>query len=152
MTSQALHRTFAAIAVVVVGTAVVWGFVVVGSPGTERRRKIDERRVDDLRAIENAVRELCVVHDGGSKKLRAPLPATLDDLVERASREGISRYRYGGINITDPESGEAYGYRITGEAKFELCATFSLPRDNRKDPWWDHSTGTHCYTVDLLAP
>ena len=56
------HRVFAGIATAIVLLAVVWGFILSGSPMTQRLRNFDDRRVEDLRAIVNAV--YSVVSDG----------------------------------------------------------------------------------------
>lgn len=142
-----LHRAYAGIASVIVLTALVWGFFVVGSPLSERARKFDERRITDLRLIHSAI--LDVVHAGRPNwvndlvpRLQEPLPVTLEDVAASASYERLS--------IVDPETGAPYAYRITGESTYDLCADFRTVRDTPFDIAWNHPAGTHCFRFDAL--
>lgn len=151
MTSRRLHQTFTAMAVLIVGAAVVWGFVLVGSPNSERLRKIDARRVADLREIHQAIERLWVEREpgGGERghaKLKQPLPRTLQEIVDRVRREGREA-----VNFTDPLTGESYAYALKGETEYELCATFALKRDRKHTAFWNHPAGRHCFSFDALA-
>jgi hypothetical protein len=53
--SRVVHAAFAIAATLAVGVAVVWGFVLAGSPATRRLQVLDERRVRDLKAISSAI-------------------------------------------------------------------------------------------------
>ncbi len=130
--------------------AIVSGFFVVGSPQAERLWQFDERRISDLNTI-----QWQIVNEWQTKE---ELPATLDEL-----RDDISGF----VPPRDPETGEPYGYRVTGNLGFELCASFktsSKGEDGSKarsvpvpamDPYgmqenWMHDVGEACFarTID----
>lgn len=137
-----MHAAFGVLASALVLFAIAWGFVIVGSPGTRRLERIDEQRLRDLQTIVREIRSM--VTDWDEKKLKAPLPATLDEAAERARGESIP--------LRDPETGEAYGYAVKSETTFELCATFSLTRESNSNVFWNHPAGRHCFTIDVLDP
>lgn len=143
------HRIFAGIASLFVIIALVWGFSVIGSPFTERARKFDDRRIDDLRSIHSVI--LDIVHEGRpdwmndvTPILQESLPRTLDDVSFRS--------RFEKLNISDPETQNPYVYKITGESTYELCAAFNLFRDEPFDVSWNHPAGEHCFRFDALKP
>jgi hypothetical protein len=139
-----MHRSFAAGAAVVVVAALVSGIAIAGLPGTERLRKLDERRLDDLRAIEREIRVLCVEESrgGAAPVLKKPLPGTLDELLAQAVSERP--------DVRDPQTGEPYGYEVLGESRYRLCASFNRQRDKDFDVSWNHPAGRHCFEVDAL--
>ena len=141
--TPALHRAFALVATLVVLGAIAWGFFVVGSPDTRRQERLDERRLEALQAIQQEIQQL-VVNPDVPGELRAALPPTLADLVARA--------RMRKIEPEDPETAERYGYRVLTPTTYELCATFDLPRDARREVFWNHPAGRHCYVIDVLDP
>ena len=95
-----IHATFSVVSSVVVAAAVVWGAVLVGSPGTARVLRFDQQRLEDLQTIFREVQSLC--HDPDMKdELKRALPATLDELAAIARNERI--------NLTDPETGHLRG-------------------------------------------
>ena len=149
LAGSGIHRRFGIAASVLAAVTLAWGVAVVGSPGGERMRKLDERRVQDLRAIESSLDRLClgpqkVRKEGPPHELVSPLPATLAALAASATDRRPS--------IVDPVSGAAYEYRITGPSTFELCATFDRARDEDDEPRWNHPAGSHCFAFDLLTP
>ncbi len=101
-----------AVASIFVLTAIVFGFMTVGSPAQQRLMRFDERRIQDLQSIQSQV-----VTYWQQKEV---LPATLDDLKDPLVGYSIPR---------DPEfeSGKEYEYSVKGKLTFELCATFALP-------------------------
>ncbi len=138
-----MHGLFSIASSTVVVAAVVWGAVLVGSPGTARVRRFDQQRLEDLQTIFREVQSLC--HDPDIKdKLKRELPETLEELAGLARSERI--------NVLDPETGERYGYTVKGATTYELCATFSLKRDSDLEVFWNHPPGKHCFTVDALDP
>ena len=141
--SHRVHLVFAVLAVFLVCVAVAWGFVVVGSPAAQRLRKLDERRIDDLKTVQSEITN--IVYEGTrSQRGEAPakpLPRTLDDVAQRARVRRVSR--------GDPATGEPYEYRVIDETHFELCATFALPRDQAQDVAWNHPSGRHCFLFDV---
>jgi hypothetical protein len=124
------------------------GLTIVGSPGAERQRRFDERRVEDLRTIYGEVLNQVVGADWRNPQvspvLRGPLPPTLDAVASRAMRQ---RPR-----AVDPATGTPYGYEVTGASTFRLCATFDAVRDDSADLVWNHPAGAHCFDFDALSP
>ena len=138
-----IHTIFSVASTLVVAIAVVWGFVLVGSPGTTRLQRLDQRRLDDLQTIFREIQSLC--HDEDIKdRLKRPLPESLEQLATLARDERI--------NLLDPETGQRYRYTVKSETTYELCATFSLSRDSDSNVFWNHPAGEHCFTIDALDP
>jgi hypothetical protein len=138
-----IHVVFSLASSVIVAAAVVWGFALVGSPATTRHQRFDQQRLDDLQTIVREIQSLC--RDPDIKhELKRPLPETLDDLSALARHERI--------NLTDPETGQRYVYSVKDGTTYELCTTFSLERDSDVQVFWNHPSGTHCFTVDALDP
>lgn len=108
MPKKMTRLAYAVIAIVCAG--IVGGFFIAGSPRTERLRRFDEQRVNDLISIQHQV------IDYWQRKER--LPVSLEDLAS-----DITGWRA----PTDPETqAVSYRYRKTGDLSFELCAVFSL--------------------------
>src|SRR3546814_15935292 len=110
----------------------------MGSPGEQRKVRIDEHRINDLRAIEAAVR----LH----RKDEGSLPG---DLATVDARPGVA------LDLADPETGTPYEYRRTGAEVFELCATFATDSAARaaRQGWkgleWAHGAGRHCFNFRI---
>jgi len=123
---------------VVVAAAVVSGFLLLGSPQDERLRRLDSRRLADLRAIATSVQ---------SAYRERRENGTPD------SSEVLAVPAYHGPDHRDPVTGEAYGYRVTGPGRLELCATFQTEvRDADLETWergWGHPVGRACFELDL---
>mgnify|MGYP001611705595 CR=1 FL=1 len=142
----------------VILASVVIGFLLVGTPATQRARRFDERRVNDLSSLQYQI----VNH--WTQKER--LPATTRELQDSLS---------GFIAPLDPETDKEYDYRIISPLSFELCGTFGLSSDeysgrsveaririakptpyNASYPYpasqenWDHEAGRACFvrTID----
>lgn len=128
-------RVFALLSVAVVVVSVVVGLTLIRSPGEERERRVDDRRVSELRSIAAAV-DLYWTREGR-------LPASLDEL--RAAQ-------LGGLHYEDPETLRPYGYRILGEKGYELCAEFARnPAQDRRRPqgdFWAHGAGRQCFRLE----
>jgi hypothetical protein len=129
-------RTLAIIATGAMLAAAGAGLWINGSPLEQRERRIDERRVQELAALESAVRTF---HDRHGK-----LPSSLDALADLASR-----------NARDPADGQPYVYRVLDERRFELCARFSHPGGGRAHRWdagdmsWRHAAGRQCFPREV---
>lgn len=134
MTARAV-RALATLAVLVVAVAVIAGLLLVGSPQEARERTLDVRRVEQLRAISNAV-DLYWTRQGR-------LPVSLEEL-ERA--QGM------GEHLVDPGTGQAHEYRVLGEKRYELCASFARnpAEDGRRlqADFWAHGAGRHCFLLE----
>ncbi len=139
----AWHRRFASAATAIVAVGLIWGLSVVGSPLEERARKMDERRIDDLKGIAEELRRIAVRDrlESGPMLIQS-LPKTLEEVVADA--------RYNRPSIVDPETGEPYEYELLAEGKIRLCATFSRVRDERTEVTWNHPAGRSCFVIDLL--
>lgn len=123
------------------------GFFIIGSPFTERIRKIDQMRVQDLQNIQNTI-----IYSYW--RLKGKLPEKLSDL-----EDDISGFKA----PKDSETGGVYEYRMTGPRSFELCAMFqleSVPESvgdksmyyygNAPNENWKHAKGRVCFqrTID----
>lgn len=133
--------------------SIIVGFIVMGSPQTQRLLRLDDQRVQALGSI-----QWQIVNYWQQKE---KLPETLDQLHDPIG---------GFIVPTDPVSGEAYGYETTGKNSFKLCATFGASNQNVEtsntvprvapvptkgyvngiDENWQHSVGKACFdrTID----
>jgi type II secretory pathway pseudopilin PulG len=171
MTHQKTNRIFLIIAVVLALAAVVSGFLLIGSPGYQRKVATDNHRLQDLQLIASAIYSRV----SGYGNVPAPypglpaptstlaLPATLDDLVKSNPTE------YGAyLPVIDQTTKQPYEYRIVDSSHYELCATFETDNAGElqnnsgysgpvappatlgagADPvsFWHHPAGRSCFT------
>jgi type II secretory pathway pseudopilin PulG len=127
-------------AIFVVLAALAFGFTKIDTPNSVREQKLDERQIEDLRMIQNAVQQYYY--------LNTSVPNTLEEIATI------------GTIPTAPEGRADYRYNKT-EKGFELCATFtedSMPgryTDYYNVPVekgtilnsenWQHKTGEVCF-------
>lgn len=113
----------------VVLLAVGAGLNLIGSPAKARQHALDDRRVSDLRETKYQVFSYW--------RARGVLPATLDSLSPIGSDS---------LAYRDPETGAPYGYRVTGDSTYDLCAVFSYPSQGGYgvDPF-RHPAGEYCF-------
>ena len=126
---SARHVLVAAV-VVVVAAAVAAGIVLIGPPGEERTRRLDERRVQDLRQISWSTYLYHTRHQR--------LPASLAALSEEPGLTFESR-----DSVTD----ETYGYSVLEPARYQLCAVFDRESTEGRSDFWSHGEGRQCYTL-----
>jgi len=138
--------------IVLVG--IILGFVVAGSPATERKRGFDEMRSENLSTLSGCINQYA--------KQFYRLPASLEEL------NNTNLYRCSTVN--DPETGSMYEYRVISEleqkgtlfeGEFELCATFSLAKTDSDDvaggyyynnsKWYKHGAGRSCNTEKIAV-
>lgn len=144
-------KTFAGTVSILVAAAMAGGFFIVGSPATQRARRLDEQRVNHLQSIQSQITNYW--------QQKNALPGELGDLYD-----SISGFR----PPQDPETDLPYEYMITNESSltFQLCAVFKtsssfynrtlkplVPERNFIDPYqqnWDHGLGRVCFerTID----
>ena len=138
-------KIFAWVVSLLVLAAVVTGFVLVGSPATQRARRFDQQRVNDLQNIQGQV--VSYWSDKGS------LPKSLSDLNSSIS---------GFVTPQDPETKGNYEYFVKSTLNFELCANFNQASLNQAPvpsqaiypnyaaENWTHSAGRACFdrTID----
>lgn len=128
----------------VIGLTVIGGLLFVGSPQTARLRLVDTQRVNDLQLLQSQI-----VSYWQSKE---KLPKKLSDLEDSISGFTIPK---------DPATNTDYGYKVIGDLRFELCATFNLasqeqvtrlkaPFDRIEESNWQHGAGLVCFerTID----
>jgi hypothetical protein len=143
-----MHRGYGWAAALASIALVVGGIAMTGSPGTERVRQLDARRVDDVRMIYREAMRLSYgpAWTDPSVPLAqgAPLPATLDEVARQAQNV---RPR-----IADPETGRPYEYAVSGPTTFQICAVFGQSRDEVRDVAWNHGAGRHCWNFDGTTP
>jgi hypothetical protein len=142
--SPRVHAAFAIVASTVVACAVAWGFYLVGSPLDRREVRFDEQRLRDLQTIAREIRQMVVDSHGDKNELKAALPKTLAEAIERGRGQQM--------NSLDPETGEPYEYTVKSDSTFELCAQFARPRDWDSNVFWNHAAGKHCFTINVLDP
>ena len=134
-------KIFAFIVVLAVVAVVAYGIVVVGSPTLERQRQFDDRRVNHLQQIENAIG----LYDG----VHHALPPNLQAISGQAQTFVES--------INDPVTNVPYTYLPGQGASYQLCATFSL--DSSAEPAneyarpvpigsWQHPAGNYCFALN----
>jgi uncharacterized membrane protein YidH (DUF202 family) len=140
--SRSVKFGIAAAATVI--TSFCIGLGVAGTPSVQRHMEADQRRVQNLQSIANAI-NIWYKRSQIEKSL-PPLPATLSDLPGK------------GVNaseIVDPETNIPYEYHPRTRTTYELCATFSAAEE-RSQPtithFWSHGKGQSCFTLDASQP
>lgn len=123
-----------AASVVVVATLAA-AVAVMGPPSTQRQLKLDQKRVADLQRIARLL-------ESAANRSGALPP----DLVAVAHQPGMS------VPTGDPLDGSSYGYQVTGERGYRLCATFARDTaQTQDDQWpriddeWSHGAGRQCF-------
>ena len=129
------------LAVVVVVIAIVAGLMVLPPPSEERVRRLDERRVEDLRGIARAMDLYWTRH--------GRLPASIADL---SGEPGVN------VSTRDPGTGQDYELRLLDEPTYELCASFERTTAESGEPagraedvsedFWSHGVGRRCFRLD----
>lgn len=138
-------KLFAYIVSLAIFVALIGSFFVVGSPATQRARRFDQQRVNDLQTIQGQI--VSYWSEKGT------LPASLSDLKSSIS---------GFVAPLDPETQAGYEYQVKSTLNFELCANFnqaSLNQGKIATPAiypnyaaenWAHAAGRVCFdrTID----
>lgn len=139
------QKYFAIFVSLLVVTAVVFGFFIVGSPAKERMRRQDEQRTNDLNTIQSQIINYW--------QQKGRLPSSLNEL-----EDGLGYFTM----PLDPATGGEYEYKIISstDLSFELCANFNLKIDNQGDVIreripslagvygpgaWTHEAGRFCF-------
>jgi len=149
--STKVQKSLVWVSALVVLAALIGGFLVMGSPLSQRAYRLDEQRTGDLSQIQWQI----IDYWQNKETLPVELGVLEDDLR--------------GFNLpSDPVTGEPYSYNVTGELSFELCATFdNKNRDELKGrgayplydefssvfpggSTWEHEAGEVCFdrTID----
>jgi hypothetical protein len=146
--SARVHRVFAGVASGIVLATIVTGFLVTGSPWNARQQRFDDRRVEDLQNINNAIQDYALGESRfrplAERSIERALPATLERVEAVAT--GLRP------DIRDPQTDRPYGYEVLSERRYRLCAEFGFERDQELAPEWNHPAGAHCFEFDLMEP
>lgn len=143
-TTHPVLRAFIGTVSTVVAIGLVGGFLATGSPGRARELRLDDVRESHLRQIVRGI-------DGYWENL-GELPESLATLETTRG--------YSVPSISDPESRLPYGYRITGERSYELCARFAAASEEATDTgfyyrsygnskFWKHAPGHACFSIEV---
>lgn len=131
---------------VIILTIIISGFFLIGSPSESRNRIDDSTRESDLSSIQYNITNFW--------QQKSRLPQNLEELVDPLTLVSLP---------LDPDTKLAYEYKVLGENKFELCATFetsSTKFDNEStvrpsspvynDNGFTHKEGRNCFerTID----
>ncbi len=100
-------KILAWITALIVLASIIYGFLLIGTPATQRARRFDEQRVNDLSMLQNQIINYWQAYGF--------LPVKLDSLKDQIS---------GYIPPTDPETQAIYEYAPSGNLSFQLCANF----------------------------
>tara|TARA_B100000959_G_scaffold45675_2_gene46376 strand:+ start:387 stop:818 length:432 start_codon:yes stop_codon:yes gene_type:complete len=121
--------------VITVIAAVGVGLSILGSPMEERARRVDDRRVEDLRGIVAATDLYWTRH--------SRLPVSLDELT---AEPGVR------IKTADPANSETYGYQAVDSIHYQLCANFEQvsgeTSSNSERNLWAHDSGPQCFQFE----
>ncbi len=132
MTGRSRAQIAGTVVTVAVTAAVIAGIYLLGSPLEERARRLDERRVEDLSGISQAIDVYWT--------RQSSLPASLDRLRPETGAN---------VTIVDPVRGAPYEYRLLEGGKYELCASFegeSRETAGRLNAaFWTHRAGRQCF-------
>lgn len=134
--SKLIKNIFIAAVILAVVATVIGGIMLLGSPTKERMRKLDERRIENLIKITNAINLYWTRHKG--------LPPSIEEL----SREP-------GINIMplDPETGQSYEYKVLDEKNYQLFANFAYDtaeeQNTHQKVFWSHGIGRQCFYLEV---
>lgn len=130
-----LGRWLAILATVVVVATLAAAFMVMRSPGEQRKVTLDQRRVQDLMQLSRAVE--------AHWEQYGRLPEDQHTLVDGQRLRRLP---------LDPESGGPYSLAALAQDRYQLCATFSRASgESALGDFWAHGAGLHCFAF-RLAP
>lgn len=119
--------------IAVVVAAVPVGMFLIGSPGQQRLRHLDEARAADLRSLASEIAAYVRTHHA--------LPQTVD----AAKRPGVAIPR-------DPLSNQPYVYEVIDTTHYRLCAVFqTAATDVRAFEGQEahHGKGRTCFAYEV---
>lgn len=131
-----INKAYAYGSTAAVVIVIITGLILSGSPKEQRKVRLDEQRISDLRNlsyyIENHVQE------------HQALPLSLEVLVDGRNVEQLPR---------DPVSNMQYMYSQVNETKYRLCAEFDSPSEREDfESFWYHDAGYYCFQLDHTLP
>ena len=129
---MSINRLVALSTSAIVTVCVVIGLYIAGSPTEQRQKRLDNKRISDLRDIVNGI--------DAYRRRHGQMPPTLGDIVEARRFTRLP---------TDPANGIPYSYTILDGEKYELCAQFDQPsNDDMAEDFWSHTQGEQCYVLE----
>jgi hypothetical protein len=138
MTRVSRTKIAGTVVTVAVTAAVIAGIYLLGSPVEERARRLDDRRVQDLSGISQAIDVYWTRQSG--------LPASLDRLRTETGAN---------VSVNDPVTNAPYEFRMLDGPKYELCASFEgASRDSERGfdaGFWTHRAGRQCFQRDARS-
>jgi hypothetical protein len=132
--SSPVGRWLAISASVVMAATITAAILATGIPSELRKAKLDERRLDDLKALGSAIDEY-YTH-------RERLPV---GLMELAAKPGNT------LALVDPDTGRPYVYVPKLGRRYQLCAVFTTSTSQTRaevTSRWQHGAGGHCFELD----
>ena len=130
-----INATVIIVVATVVVAAVIGGIILLDSPAQERLRRLDERRVDDLRELAYAL-DRYWTREG-------TIPPSLEEL---AGEPGVF------VELFDPGTGQPYEYQVLSSSTYELCAQFARDTAEEQDrfykDYWAHGPGRQCFELE----
>lgn len=144
-------RLFAITTLGLVLISVFFAFTLMGSPATQRKLRIDQKKINDLQSIQWQVI--------GYFQQKESLPEKLSDVQDMLS----------GYKLPVSPDQHPYEYMQTGDMTFNLCTTFNLPRPEGwheyverpyygdmavsepafSEGGWDHEGGYTCFEREI---
>lgn len=140
--SNSFPKILLGVVALVMIAAIGYGFVQTGGPFHQRKVRMDEERVRRLSGIQRALQ----AHYRDEEQL----PSDLESLLEDGDRH------YGSVDredLSDPETGKAFEYRVVDTDEYTLCAVFATEHTDedhrvyriyRKKDWF-HPEGRYCF-------
>jgi len=128
----------AIVSAVLVVVAIIFGFIVGGTPLEARFRNQDIQRTNNLQELSSCINSFA--YDNSR------LPKDLNEL-----KSGV-RYSYCSSMAVDPETQREYEYLVVSSSEFELCGEFAqstlneLPNADYYGKWQKHDKGRMCET------
>lgn len=137
--SSSIRKVSTIVAAILVILAIVVGFMVIGSPRTQRLVKYDEQRVNDLESINQSIIYYF--------EMKGSLPDSLSEVADSGSYMLLP---------TDPETHTSYEYIMIGQSAkaYKLCASFNTDSTTSKATTgyqnsWNHPAGHYCFSYTI---
>ena len=127
---MSVERMLVIVVSLIVAGSVVIGLAAVESPESERKKHVDTRRVNDVKALNWAVDKYWFERGGW--------PGTQDDLITRGMLAQLP---------VDPVTNVRYEFEVKDDGSYRLCGVFNLARTEPAAWKWQHGQGRHCYVL-----
>lgn len=136
--ASSVGRWLAIAASVAMLVTVAAAILATGTPSERRQVKLDDRRVQDLRQLSEAI-------DAHFKE-HGELPASLEVVRSKPGNR---------LSVADPATGALYGYAPASGRRYRLCAVFVTDTGvtgAESDSDWQHGLGQQCFGEDAPKP